>query len=185
MNEQEIRSYTKNLHQIFIDTMHPHFDVQNPTYVNNIQFRPLLVYAIYGVNKITGESAIYLSKSYLEKINKNQKVERTDLDLSVFHESAHHLHYLRQKTIFQDRWILEPIIDCAVLYYLQKNKMGEHINLHKTYEPVAFELYDKLQNDAGLKSFLVAPEPEAIQMLEQMLGENHWYLKEGLEKDQE
>lgn len=171
----ETFSRIRRLHKEFIDEMHPYFGVQNPTYVENIQFIEIFGGG-YGFDD-EGKPVIYFCEFYAKSEPEDDAFGSLNLDTTMLHESAHHLHNIKHG-IFSDVFTLELIIDYSVIHYLQSKKMYRHIKSMDRDDSVALELYQKLGSEQDLKSLLTSSQERAFRICSKVLGVNHLYLKD-------
>ena len=179
MDIQTPIDYVHTLHRAFVDDMYQYFGVDNPTYVDNIQFENLLSSGGHEID-LFGRPVIYIHDLYEDHFEGDPKdyFGRLNLDTTVFHESAHHLHYTYHGRKFNDVYTLELVIDCAMVYLLQKNNMREHINNLGGEELVAYELCRKLRKESEFIELLTASEEKALDIYSSVLGKCHDYLIE-------
>ena len=166
----------RKLHKEFVDEMHPHFGVENPTYVKDIRFSPLLFNGLYCLDK--RNPIILLHEAYVTSSPISSYFNSLELDLTIFHESGHHLHVIKHKEIFEDKYVLELIIDYSMVHYLKSKDMKKHLENLEGDCKLAVELHDQICKRKSLKYILTASEKEARKFLEEVLGKNHKYFKE-------
>ncbi|MBR9704970.1 hypothetical protein GOV12_06155 [Candidatus Pacearchaeota archaeon] len=172
----ETFSRIRRLHREFVDEMHPYFDVE-PTYVEDIQFVKILG-GLYGLDD-EGKPIIYFNEMYARTPLVDDVFGSLNLDRTMLHESAHHLHYNKHESIFSDYFTLELIIDYSVVHYFQLKKMYEHIGVIKDMDDIeALELFQRLGSEQDLKSLLTLPQEKVFRIYSKALGANHPYLKD-------
>lgn len=156
----------RRLHKEFIDEMHPHFGVPNPTYVEKIQFLPLLWGGGYGFDK-DGSPVIFFNDLYTRTDPDDKVFGSLALDYVMLHESAHHLHGIKHG-IFDDTYTLEFLIDYSAIHYLKLKGMQKHLDAITERNDdclIVRELHDEYDEIRSIKSILTAPQKEARKFI--------------------
>jgi len=84
--------------------MYSVFGLEEPKYVDKIIFKPLLVWkGCHGIDFLS-RSKIYLREEFIISAQE-EEWNAIELEKTIFHESAHHLHYKFHRKRFNSEFV--------------------------------------------------------------------------------